>query len=113
MVEELIDECKSFALYIQNRDAKTWNGLCCCLTEIWKEYNQENSKENVFDFLGFDQCHKVVDGMYGNYFHAHCRGELKNLFYQLSRAVKALAAQELLFSIKRELEIGNYYDSGS
>jgi hypothetical protein len=105
MSQQLIEECSKFALYIENRDANTWNKLCKELTVLYKE-----NEERVFDFLGFDLCHKVVDGMYGNYFHAYCTNELKNLFYQHSRAVKALASQELLFRVKAELEIGNYYE---
>lgn len=105
MSQLLIDECSSFALCVANNDAKIWNKLCCDLTVLYK-----GNEERVFDFLGFDACHKVVDIMYGNYFHAYCSAELKNLFYQHSRAVKALAAQEILFRIKAELEIGNYYE---
>jgi hypothetical protein len=110
MTRELIEECHRFALHIENRDAKTWNNLCRELTVLYKCNKERGGEEKVFDFVGFDACHKVVDGMYGDYFHAHCADKLKNLFYQRSRAVKALAAQEVLFHIKAELEIGNYYD---
>lgn len=105
--ELLIQECEKFALYIANRDASTWNTLCCDLTSIWKKYKDE---ERQFDFLGFDRCHRVVDGMYGNYFHAYCENSLKNLFYRHSRAVIALTSQEILFRIKAELELGNYFE---
>jgi hypothetical protein len=103
----LIEECSKFALYVANQDADAWNSLCRDLTSIWKENTGE---ERIFDFLGFDRCHKTVGGMFGNYFHAYCLDELKNLFYQHSRAVIALASQEILFRIKAELELGNYYE---
>lgn len=106
-VQQLIQECEKFALYIANADAQTWNSLCRALTLIWQDHLGE---EKVFDFLGFDRCHRAVDRMFGNYFHSYCPSDLKNLFYQNSRAVVALTAQEILFRIKAELEIGNYFE---
>ena len=105
-VDQLIQECSKFALFVANRDADTWNGLCRRLTSIWKESESEKN----FDFVGFNSCHRVADGMFGTYFHAHCQDNLRNLFYQHSRAVIALAAQEILFRVKRELQIENYYE---
>lgn len=110
MSQRLIEECGKFALHIENRDAKAWNKLCREMTALYIDSKEQGEDERVFDFIGFDLCHKVVDGMYGNYFHAHCLDDLKNLFYRHSRAVIALTAQEILFRIKGELEIGNYYE---
>lgn len=101
----LIEECEKFALYIANEDANTWNGLCRELTVLYKENDEE-----VFDFLALDCCYKVANEMLGNYFHRFCQDELKALFYRHSRGVIAHAAAEILFRIKRELEIGNYYE---
>lgn len=105
MSERLIEECDNFALYVANRDGDTWNALCRELTTLYRE-----NDEKVFDFLGFDLCHRVVDGMFGDYFHRFCEDDLKCVFYKRSRAVIALTSQEILFQIKRELEIGNYYE---
>jgi hypothetical protein len=103
----LIEECSKFALYIANKDAKTWNDLCRDLTIIWKKNLND---EKIFDFLAFDRCHRTVGGMSGKYLHSCCPAELKNLFYRNNRAVIALTSQEIMFRIKDELKIGNYYE---